>query len=166
MTLPSNEQLLAISEVCVNIINRKYNTVALGAVGKNLFNLKLVMGVNSSTFDDTKLLSDRLIPSKIRFSEIVKSFDIELTKEPYHAETSIILYSKENALQIFGLASTRKICTLCDSLIKRNLYLFDDDCIPVDGWKLSGKQLTEKERGNINDLSWLDTLKAEALRLP
>ena len=150
--LPSNKFLLSFVDICHNFLpNRKYDTIAIGAVGISPFRTKLVLGINSSTFTETTLTKDRLIPPTIRNSAVIKALNVELLQEPYHAETSIVLYAKENKLKIFGLASSRKICDTCAPMLVRFSHLLDDDCVPVDAWAIGTRLITQKERSMIND---------------
>jgi len=149
--LPSNDFLLSFVDICHNFLpNRKYDTLAVGAVGISPFRTKLVVGINSSTFTETTLTRDRLIPPVIRNSAVIKALNVELLQEPYHAEFSIVLYAKEHNLKIYGLASSRKICDICSTMLTRYAYLFDDDCTPVDAWSRDGKLLTQKDRESID----------------
>lgn len=165
MSLPTNEFMLMVTDIIHNYLNsRKYDTVAIGALGKNPFQIQLLLGINSSIYSETTLTRDRIIPPSIRNSDLVKTLNLQLTQEPYHAETSIVIKAKELDMKIFALTSSRKICDVCDGLLTRYSYLFDSDCSPVDGWSVNGKKLTQKDRSGITELDWVDSNKAIAIR--
>ncbi|MGY3570230.1 hypothetical protein [Vibrio paucivorans] len=163
--LPTNDFLLAITDICHNFMpNRRYDTVAIGAVGLSLFKVKLVLGINSAVFNEVRLTKDRIVSPVIRHNVLIKKLNMEVLQEPYHAENSIVLYAKEQNLKIFGLASSRKICDECRLFMQRYINVFDTDCMSVDAWQKGGKLLTQAERKAITTLDSPTLNEAIAVR--
>ncbi|MFX2610790.1 hypothetical protein [Enterobacter mori] len=169
MPLPTNEFLLALTDMLHNELEpgRAYNTVAIGVVGHSVFNTRLVAGINSATFHPTRLTSERTLPQRIRTHRLITELNILPLREPYHAETSVFLYAKENNMKIYGLASSRRICPTCCDFMLRYRYLMDDDCFPVDGWaNNSGVVLNQRQRMNVLSLQWYTYTQTKAIREP
>jgi hypothetical protein len=144
--LPSNEWLLAVADYCHNLTgNRGYGTFAVGAVGETPLRVTLVIGVNSSAFHETKLTPDQNVPPVVRNAAELQA--CVMTKEPYHAEVSCVLWAKANSMKLFTVASSRKVCSVCNGFLGRNASTTK----VVDGWQTpDGKYLTHEQRTDVN----------------
>jgi hypothetical protein len=144
--LPTNEWLLTAADHCYNRMgNRGFGTFAVGAVGETPLKVRLVIGVNSSQFHETKLTPDQNVPPAVRNALEVASF--VMTKEPYHAEVSCVLWAKENSMKLFAVASSREVCTVCQDFLLRHA----PHAQVADVWKTtSGTRLTQKQREDVN----------------
>jgi hypothetical protein len=143
--LPANEWLLAAADHAHNRAgNRGYGTFAVGAAGETPLKVRLIVGVNSSSFHETKLTADQNVPPAVRNAIEFSTF--VMTKEPYHAEVSCVLWAKENKLQLFAVASSREVCTDCQRL----LLDYSPNAQIVDIWETSSKtQLTQDQRKGV-----------------
>lgn len=92
--LPTNEWLLTAADHCHNRMgNRGFGTFAVGAVGETALKVRLVVGVNSSVFDEINLTADQNVPPAVR--NAIELANVVMTKEPYHAEVSCVLWAKK-----------------------------------------------------------------------
>lgn len=157
-TLPSNKRLLEIADIILNkYYNRRYDTVAVGAIGTDPFHVHLVVGINSSSshMPYAMVAPDRSIPDRIKYNVDTLMTQLTFIRHPYHAETGIVIEARERGFKIFGLASSRKICDICIDLIKRYSGLFErlsdtEWQTPVDAWQTDGNLiLTDAERTRI-----------------
>ena len=157
--LPSNEWLLTLADYCHNMYRQRdgHSTFAVGAVGNNSTEVTLVIGVNSSPSSGYEL-DDVLVPAEANVPPIVRNalelHKCVMAKEPYHAEVSCVVWAKDNSMQLFAVASSRKVCGLCKGFLRRHARGTD----VVDGWwdpKKKGKgYLTHEERKDVNLGSW------------
>ncbi len=155
--LPTNEWLLTAADHCHNRMgNRGFGTFAVGAVGESPFKVRLVIGVNSSEFHETKLTPDQNVPPTVRNAIELASF--VMTKEPYHAEMSCVLWAKENSMKLFAVASSRQVCNVCTGFLLRNAPTTQ----VVDVWKTkNGTSLTQKQREDVGlDAGWAHKISA------
>jgi len=159
--LPSNEWLLMVADYCHNLTgNRGYGTFAVGAVGESPFKVALVIGVNSSAYHETKLTPDANVPPVVR-----SAFELQncvMTKEPYHAEVSCVLWAKSNSLKLFAVASSRKVCPHCADFLLRHA----PDTEVVDGWQTAdGSYLTHPQRTNVSfGSNWVNQMGSSNTR--
>jgi hypothetical protein len=163
--LPSNEWLLAVADYCHNLTaNRGYGTFAVGAVGETPLRVTLVIGVNSSAFHETKLTADSKVPPVVRNAAELQA--CVMTQEPYHAEVSCVLWAKTNSMKLFAVASSRKVCAVCNGFLGRNAPTTQ----VVDGWQRNGVLLTHQQRTAVNfGAAWVDRMSAadtKAVRMP
>jgi hypothetical protein len=144
--LPTNEWLLTVADHCHNRTgNRGFGTFAVGAVGQTPLKVRFVIGVNSSCFHETNLTSDQNVPPVVR--NALELASLEMTKEPYHAEVSCVLWAKENNMKLFAVASSRQVCPDCTDFLIRHAPTAE----VVDTWKTtSGTLLTQKQREDVN----------------
>ncbi len=128
--------------------NRGYGTYAVGAVGTPE-SYTLVVGINSSPPKNSQgiftekgnLFQEKAVAKKIQENTALENF--QFAREPYHAEVSIVLYAKEQSQPVLAIASSRKVCGICNGFLNR----FVDPNVPiVDGWKRGGVFLTHKQR--------------------
>jgi hypothetical protein len=160
--LPTNEWLLTAADHCHNRMgNRGFGTFAVGAVGKNPRNVRLIIGVNSSEFHETKLTPDQNVPPKVRNALELASF--VMTKEPYHAEVSCVLWAKENSMKLFAVASSRQVCAVCFDFLLRHA----PDAEVVDVWKTAGGTLlTQGQMVGVNlGSDWANTMNDSRLSI-
>jgi hypothetical protein len=164
--LPTNEWLLMVADHCHNKTgNRGYGTFAIGAVGKNALKVKLVVGVNSSAYDETNLTAEDNVPPVVR--NALELAGCVMTKEPYHAEVSCALWAKANSMELIAVASSRKVCPICTGFLARNA----PTARVVDGWqRTDNSYLTQQQRAGVNfGSAWVDQMGAsstKAVRMP
>ena len=159
--LPTNEWLLTAADHCHNRMgNRGFGTFAVGAVGESPLKVRLVIGVNSSSFDDVKLTPDQNVPPTVRNAVELASF--VMTKEPYHAEVSCVLWAKENSMKLFAVASSRQVCSVCADFLGRHAPTAE----VVDAWTTSsGTSLSQKKRESVSlDSTWANTMRTSGMR--
>jgi hypothetical protein len=154
--LPSNEWLLATADHAHNRMgNRGFGTFAVGAAGDTPLKVRLVIGVNSSSFHETKLTADQNVPPAVR--NAIEFSTVVMTKEPYHAEVSCVLWAKENNMKLFAVASSREVCPVCQEFLMRNA----PNTLVVDVWKpAKGSLLTQDQRKSVSlGSDWINKMK-------
>jgi hypothetical protein len=159
--LPTNEWLLTAADHCHNRAgNRGYGTFAVGAVGESPLKVRLVIGVNSSEFHETKLTPDQNVPPAVRNAIELASF--VMTKEPYHAEVSCVLWAKENSMTLFAVASSRAVCPICADF----LHDHAPTAQVVDVWNtISGTNLTHRDRERVNlSAAWANEMDSSGVK--
>ena len=159
--LPTNEWLLTAADHCHNRMgNRGFGTFAVGAAGETPLKTRLIIGVNSSQFHETKLTPDQNVPPAVRNALEVASF--VMTKEPYHAEVSCVLWAKENSMKLFAVASSREVCTVCQDFLLRHA----PHAQVADVWKTtSGTRFTQKDREKVSlGSDWANEMKNSSVK--
>ncbi|MEM9453579.1 MAG: hypothetical protein AAGF11_05340 [Myxococcota bacterium] len=163
--LPTKEHLLFLADVAHNLLgNRGFDTIAVGAIGPNPFHVDLVLGINSSSYDEIGLNNDRLIPPIIRNNPTLQRLGVIMSRDPYHAEVSVVLQARERGVLVWGLAASRKICPTCTSFFWRHRDSLAPNCQIVDGWRLGGRILTHNDRTGIR-AGWRHRYTARAVRM-
>jgi hypothetical protein len=159
--LPTNEWLLMMADHCQNLTqNRRDGTFAIGAVGESPLRVKLVVGVNSSAYHDTKLTADQNVPPVVR--NALELASCVMTNEPYHAEVSCVLWAKANSMELFAVASSRKVCATCAGFLGRHAPAAQ----VVDGWQRADRTyLTQEDRAAVGfGLGWVSQMGAANTR--
>jgi hypothetical protein len=158
--LPTNEWLLTIVDHCHNRAgNRGFGTFAVGAAGESPLKVRLVIGVNSSEFHETKLTPDKNVPPAVR--NAIELASMVMTKEPYHAEVSCILWARENSMKLFAVASSRVVCPICEVFLRDHAPTTQ----VVDSWKTNtGTILTQKQREGVNlNSDWINEMNLHSM---
>jgi hypothetical protein len=158
---PTNEWLLTLADHCHNLTgNRGFGTFAVGAVGETARNVRLVIGVNSSAFHETNLTADQNVPPAVR--NALELANVVMTKEPYHAEVSCVLWAKENSMKLLAVASSRDVCPVCADFLLRHAPSAE----VVDGWKtITGTRLTQARRLDVSTRpDWANFMKDSGLK--
>ena len=144
--LPTNEWLLTLADHAHNRMgNRGFGTFAVGAVGESPLKTRLVIGVNSSTFHETKLTPDQNVPPAVR--NAIEFSTVVMTKEPYHAEVSCVLWAKDHSMKLLAVASSRQVCLVCHKFLLEHA----PNTQVVDVWEdAGGASLTQEDRKAVN----------------